>query len=165
MIGFDIVDLEEANSTKHKNDERFIERILCTEERDIFSEFEEENLIWVCWSIKESAYKATPAKSQELFRPLRYKITSIKQSDNKIEAEVQFEKFHFKSIVEVFSDRILTISVINGFTHRKVNFSKEIYRDYHYLSSGKPVLIGAINNAENISVSHHGRYTGMVVMA
>jgi phosphopantetheinyl transferase (holo-ACP synthase) len=135
--GNDIVSLNAINITRTKQP-GFYSKILCDAEKSLYKELEPaaipfENLVWLLWSIKESAYKYlqriqpglifSPAKFvvKQLQRPFEYSVTNFGAT------EAQGAGFDsntvFKSTVTFGPDtlysrslmyRELIVTVVNG---------------------------------------------------
>lgn len=87
-VGNDVIDLSEVDHER-TNQLRFYSKIISPIELEFYNNIEELSAIplsifvWMCWSIKESAYKYIKRLQPEiLFAPLKFKITHFSLSNN-----------------------------------------------------------------------------------
>jgi phosphopantetheinyl transferase (holo-ACP synthase) len=131
-IGNDIIALQLTNPERTKQ-QKFYSKIICGKEFELFKSLKTdlllENFVWLCWSIKESAYKFLKRNNAELlFSPTKIIIQKIRvpeniffRNNNKHEAvsfddefcfccEVSFNDYTFFTRSLLHDDLIFTVA-------------------------------------------------------
>lgn len=100
MIGNDIIDLSLAETESNWQRKGFLEKQFTTEEQSIILEADNSfEMVWLLWSMKESAYKIYTQLNEERFFAPKKSECKLTSSDEGI---VCFEdqKFHTSSILD-----------------------------------------------------------------
>jgi len=156
MIGNDVVDLVLARKESNWKRKGFLNKLFTTFEQNLIQEARnQEEMVWMLWSIKESAYKAYQRINyNEGFYPTKIKIIAI---NSKNESVIQLFDTILYGQTQINKDIIKTIVVLN-----KLNFNKLVYLnsiEYIKDSNGLPI---SLNYKKLISVSHHGRFQEII---
>lgn len=156
MIGNDVVDLVLARKQSNWKRKGFLNKLFTTFEQDLIQNASnQEEMVWMLWSIKESVYKAYQRINyNEGFYPIKIKIISI---NSKNESVTQLFDTIFYGQTLINTDIIKTIVVLN-----KLNFNNIVFLNsikYTKNSMGLPVTL---NHKKIISVSHHGRFKEII---
>jgi phosphopantetheinyl transferase (holo-ACP synthase) len=148
MIGNDIVDLAQAKEDSNWKRPGYLEKLFTTEEQFLISSnIQPESMIWLLWTMKESAYKISSRRSKlREFAPVKLCCNNLIIHDNTATGNVTYNQqlYFTSSIIEEFY--IHTIAATNleelGLVTMEI-----IETENHRLR---------INNPD--SVSHHGRF-------
>ncbi len=185
MIGNDIVDLNLAAVQHNWKRNRFLNKVFTEYEQElIFSSKIPFKMVWLLWSMKESAYKIYVRQNQNRFfnpKKLACKLTSQMEGEVEINSEVYITKS------EINRDFIYTIASLKNdknilstafklddtsyTTQHKVS-SKKLrdaiskkwklsVKDIHIKKNGVGVPKLFLNTKElssSFSISHHGHY-------
>ncbi len=186
MIGNDIVDLKLAQTQSNWRRKGFLAKICTKQEQDLIEKSKNPlELVWLLWSMKESAYKCYIQKNPRRFYAPR-KISCDQISDARGSVVINKERYFTKSIIT--DDVIVTtagqtpdfIVEENHFSlDGTISFKKQsqvvraqlknvisrvlnIPRDSLRIikdSSGVPRIYENQNQLEvSFSMSHHGKY-------
>jgi len=154
MIGNDIVDLNLAKIESNWKRKGFLEKIFTEKEQKLiqFSE-NPEQMVWILWSGKESAYKihnrATLVRS---FIPLQLEC-ELDLSDQFTSGKVSCFGHDYFFKTEVEQDYIYTIAVTNPNHFQNI---KEFGNDFKIIKkNGIPYLY---ESKSIISITHHGKF-------
>lgn len=156
MIGNDVVDLELAKKESNWKRKGFLDKLFTKAEQEIIQKApNQEEMVWVLWSIKESVYKAYQRIDyNEGFYPIKIEIIDINYKKDSI-ITLFGKVFYGKSTIK--NNFIKTIVVLN-----KSNFNRIQYlNDSEYYKNENGLPIALISN-NPISVSHHGRVKEIV---
>ncbi|MBI2269140.1 MAG: 4'-phosphopantetheinyl transferase superfamily protein [Bacteroidetes bacterium] len=76
MLGNDIVDMEDGRNLNRSGQKRFLDKLFTPSEQQLISASDmPDHMIWVLWSIKESAYKVVNRSTGiRSYVPLSYKV-------------------------------------------------------------------------------------------
>ena len=156
MIGNDVVDLVLAQKESNWKRKGFLNKLFTTFEQDLIQKASnQDEMVWMLWSIKESVYKAYQRINyNEGFYPIKIEIIKL---NCKNESVVQLfgTLFYGKTIVE--NDFIKTIVVLDKSDFNRIQYFKT--SDYSKNKNGLPI---ELNSNKPISVSHHGRINEIV---
>lgn len=183
MIGNDIVDLKTANQESNWQRTGYLEKTFTSEEQFLILNLKNPALmLWVLWSMKEAVYKANFRKNPEYeYAPLKFEIGHITQNQNLINAEVNYQNNQYytssfihenyvHSIAYQFKEDFDQIHLIEVENYSK-NYIADLKLNQLILSTedilkdknGIPYLINhKINKRFPLSISHHGRYLGII---
>ena len=156
MIGNDVVDLVLAKKESNWKRKGFLNKIFTPYEQELIEKApNQEQMVWLLWSIKESVYKAYQRINyNEGFYPTKIKILEI---NNQNESIVQLFGTFFYGKTTMNKDFIKTMVVLNKSDFNKIqclNSSK-----YNKNENGLPT---ELHSNKPISVSHHGRFREIV---
>jgi phosphopantetheinyl transferase (holo-ACP synthase) len=156
MIGNDVVDLVLAKKESNWKRKGFLNKLFTTFEQElIFNTTNQDEMVWMLWSIKESSYKAYQRINyKEGFYPIKIEVIQI---NSKNESIIQLFETLFYGKTSIDKDFIKTIVVLN-----KLDFNKIQYLNTSkYIKNEKGLPIDFQTN-KPISVSHHGRIREIV---
>jgi phosphopantetheinyl transferase (holo-ACP synthase) len=153
MLGNDIVDLNLARTQSNWRRKNYLDKIFTAEEQLLISSAENaDEMVWLLWSMKESAYKIHNRKTGiRSFAPKSLKCTIHSDSDQIHGAVAIDENSYFtKSSV-----RLGYLHTIASPVYAKLHEIKiTIYESPDHLFDYKSTKPGC--------VSHHGRYLALV---
>lgn len=154
MIGNDVVDLILAKKESNWKRKGYLDKLFSNTDQDFIKNANnQDEMVWMLWSIKESTYKAYQRICyNQGFYPLKIKIESL----NLIEA-IYFSKvklfeinFYGKTIIENEIVKTVVVKNENDFANLVSCNSAE----YQKNSNGLPF---EVHSKKPISISHHGR--------
>ncbi|MBC8984434.1 4-phosphopantetheinyl transferase family protein [Pedobacter sp. N36a] len=152
MIGNDIVDLRQARLESNWRRKGYLEKLFCPREQFwILEASDQTQMVWLLWSMKESAYKIhSRRKNWRAFAPLKLICQTLEIKGALVTGSVQCENITF------FTQSILSQHFIHTVATEqfplppiKVNISGYNPMDTSY------------RNTEPATVSHHGRYLAL----
>lgn len=156
MIGNDVVDLELALKESNWKRKGFLSKIFTNFEQKVIQDAKnQDEMVWLLWSLKESVYKA----SQRIFYiqgffPTRIEITSLNKNKDSI-IFFNEKKFYGKTIIE--KSCIHSFVVMNKNDFKLIsNFESKTYQKD---SNGFPF---EKDSKIPLSVSHHGQYLKII---
>lgn len=153
MIGNDIVDLLQAAKDSNWQRKGFLDKLFTPEEQFmISSDIHPPLMIWLLWSMKESAYKINSRETKlRLFAPAKLVCNNLIILNKKATGHVTCEDKAYYTSSEINEDYIHTVAAENEgeLAHAQVKIM-----DYHmeYKASNPQ------------SVSHHGRYLALAYL-
>jgi phosphopantetheinyl transferase (holo-ACP synthase) len=165
MIGNDIIDLLLAEDESNWQRKGFVEKIFTQSEQDlIFTHEIPESMVWILWSMKESAYKIyNRLTGQRAYVPLFFECSEPKIKSNHLLGKVVTEELLFYTKTYVTKDSIETIAVLERQDLKKVvRVDKNVVLKN---SNGIPNLLDMkASEYRPVSVSHHGRFESIVTI-
>ncbi|AKD56387.1 4'-phosphopantetheinyl transferase family protein [Spirosoma radiotolerans] len=193
MIGNDIVDLEQASRESNWRRKGYIDKLFTRHEQQlIFGAPDPDRMVWLLWSMKESAYKlAVRQTKNRAFAPVKLECSVNVSAEAAAEGYVLYgESYQTKSLIT--SRYIATVAfaanTTPSYSQVIIPFDTADYQRHSDLlrqklrqhgsalfqtsphkicidkdSLGIPVL--AINNSATlpVSISHHGYYGAYVI--
>ncbi len=174
MLGNDIVDLQLAARQSNWRRKGYLEKIFTDKEHDLIANANnQDQMVWLLWSMKEAAYKIVNRETLErIYSPKKFNVIS-----NGNEGIVTFEGKTFYTTSEIKDNLIHTIAAekAESLNHIQTSFLANT-RDYLFNFNSKserytlekdvngiPNLLDQTNGKSNLaSVSHHGRYLAVV---
>ena len=142
MIGNDIVDLKVAALATRWNNQRFIEKVFSNSEQEILSKAKDSfKIIWIFWSMKESAYKVHLRRcSKRFFAPRKLECRLVSSRDGIV--TIGHEKYFTSGLV--YENYIYTLAYENdpGIHHRiqskcfpidEASYSNQHAECYHHV--------------------------------
>ena len=156
MIGNDVVDLVLAQKESNWKRKGFLNKLFTSFEQDLIQKApNQDKMVWMLWSIKESVYKAYQRISyNEGFYPIKIEILEI-NSKNESVIELFGKFFYGKTTID--NDFIKTVVVLN-----KSDFDKIYYLNTSIYTKNENGLPIDLASKKPISVSHHGRINVIV---
>ncbi|MFD2936816.1 4'-phosphopantetheinyl transferase family protein [Spirosoma flavum] len=188
MIGNDIVDLAQAKQESNWRRRGFLDKIFTQHEQQLILEANDsDRMVWLLWSMKESAYKlSVRSTGLRLFAPKKIACFVNGPTTDTTEGTVFYTReYHTKS--SITAQYIATVAyeatIIPAYTHVIVPFDNTIYQTHqrvireqikhrcaarlaipeqaihiHKDSAGTPLL--TVDNVVKIplTISHHGYY-------
>lgn len=189
MIGNDIIDLKFANSNSRWREPRFLDKLF-TEEEKIFilKDANRFQVIWLLWSMKESAYKIHfRERKLSIFNPKSFHCNVISETSG----TVSFENDIVHTTSEITSNIIYTTAKIQDTLHLKQDFllegnflkeKSELLREkaINAFAEFKSIPKSCISIEKNsfgapqffmneklqnnfLSLTHHGQYGGFAI--
>jgi phosphopantetheinyl transferase (holo-ACP synthase) len=154
MIGNDVVDLVLAKTESNWKRKGYLDKLYTTLEQSLIQNApNQDKMVWLLWSIKESVYKAYQRINYNPgFYAIKIEIQSLLFVNNEYESVIELfdTTFYGKSTI---NDQIIKTVVV----HRKTDFEKIINLDYIDYIKDKNGLPIPVDSGKPISVSHHGR--------
>ncbi|TDQ06383.1 4'-phosphopantetheinyl transferase family protein [Pedobacter metabolipauper] len=154
MIGNDIVDLNQALKDSDWNRKDYLKKIFTAEEQFMISSGTCSNLlVWLLWTMKESAYKVHARKFKlREFAPLKISCRNLIVHEHHAIGEVNYDEELYYTSSTLQTDYIHTLAAIDqtDLTLAKVMISA--YDTSDYRSTGPA------------SVSHHGKYLALAYL-
>jgi len=115
MIGNDIVDLQVAKKESNWQRRGFLDKLFTSEEQELITSSNDPfQMVWLLWTMKESAYKAFLQQDRNrIFAPKSIRINLISKS----KATVLIHKTTFYTQSEINEELIHTIASSKKGTH------------------------------------------------
>ena len=160
MIGNDIIDLELAKIESNWKRKGFWDKIFTKSEQQLIqSSKNPEELVWILWSCKESAYKIYNRQTLvRAFIPLRLEC-ELEISKQQISGRVECFGNNYFIRTEVTQNYIYTIAVTNLDSFQNI---KEIDNDLPIIKqNGIPYINGS---QSQISITHHGKFEKRILL-
>mgnify|MGYP003577735627 CR=1 FL=1 len=151
MIGNDIVDLKQADQDSNWNRKGYLDKIFTEEEQFLISSNMNPSLIvWLLWSMKESAYKIhSRATKLRTFAPTKLRCNNLIIHDYTATGNVLHEDDVYVTSSVITSEYIHTIAALSAKDLELAEVRVSQHVDNNYRSSNP------------VSVSHHGRYLAL----
>ncbi|MEJ7558977.1 MAG: 4'-phosphopantetheinyl transferase superfamily protein [Pedobacter sp.] len=148
MIGNDIVDLSQAEHDSNWKRPGFLSKLFTIEEQFLISSnIQPASMVWLLWSMKESAYKIESRNSKlREFAPVKLSCNNLIIHENTATGNVTYnDQLYFtSSIIEktyIHTIAAITVNELNSITVQILESTNHQMR---------------INNPD--SVSHHGNF-------
>ena len=115
MIGNDIVDLTFAKKESNWKRPRFLDKLFTQKEQSIILKSEQpDKMVWLLWSMKESAYKLhVQLFGKRFFRPKRFECTVFDLTEKKCIGEVYYTEFQCFTKSTISDDFVSTIAKLD----------------------------------------------------
>lgn len=159
MIGNDVVDLSLARIESNWRRKGFLNKIFTISEQDlILQASNQDEMVWLLWSLKESTYKAYLRMDYKRgFYPIQIKIQSLITIKNQFWATISLfgKKFKGKSIIQNNNIHSVVLSSNLNFANVVESCESKIIKDKNSLP-----LCEISNNF--VSISHHGAYKKII---
>ncbi|MVM29707.1 4'-phosphopantetheinyl transferase superfamily protein [Spirosoma sp. HMF4905] len=138
MIGNDIVDRAQAHRESNWQRRGFLEKLFTIHEQKlILTADDPERIVWLLWSIKESAYKASFRETgKRIFAPRKLACQIISISDETAEGVVFYEKiYQTKSLItpQYIASTATSANTSSSLHQTIIPFEKATYQDQHLL--------------------------------
>jgi phosphopantetheinyl transferase (holo-ACP synthase) len=173
LIGNDIVDLLLSRIESNWQRKGWLQKIFCPEELTLISDAgDKEELVWLLWSMKESAYKIINRQTHiASYNPKSLQCSNIRRCGNTAQGMIRYGDRVLYSQSTISTEFIHTITTLqNNCTDINVYIWNE--SDNSPLSSpdrlirkdeyGLPYLPDPIQGKRPVSKSHHGRFGAIV---
>lgn len=176
MLGNDIVDLQLAAKQSNWRRKGYLQKIFTSQEQElILNATDQDQMVWLLWSMKEAAYKiVTIEVGERFYRPRSFECF-LDLSQFSYKGKVVFEEFSFETVSEITEDYINTTATSahnsqiepylfqNSATYIQ-DFNK---LSHHFMLTKNEVNLPTIQDLFTeefypASVSHHGRYVSIV---
>lgn len=142
MVGNDIVDLAAAEKESNWRRSGFLEKVFTAKEQAYISNFHNQHLmVWLLWSMKESAYKIFVQENFiRLLAPLKFQCSVSTDAEGNFSGEVLLNKKSYSTFSKVSSNTIST----TAFSHKPFpkNFITQdlVFSKSEYLSRKNEIL-------------------------
>lgn len=156
MIGNDVVDLILARKESNWKRKGFLNKLFTTSEQQLISNAtNQEAMVWMLWSIKESVYKAYQRINyNEGFYPTKIEIISF---NSKKESVTKLFDTLFYGETHINNEIIKTVVVLNKSDVDRIQYMNTT--NYGKNEEGFPF---ELHSNKPISISHHGRFREVV---
>lgn len=169
MLGNDIVDLQLAATQSNWRRKGYLQKIFTSQEQElILKATDQDQMVWLLWSMKEAAYKLVNRESLERFYNPKKFSCALKGNDG----VVSFEEKICYTKSEINGDFIHTVatkesqylcqiqtSLLANTANYLADFnSKTICFTLAKDANGIPNLIDKNGQLSYASVSHHGEF-------
>ncbi|HTN37787.1 MAG TPA: 4'-phosphopantetheinyl transferase superfamily protein [Arachidicoccus sp.] len=174
MIGNDIVDLAYSRQQSNWQRKGWIDKIFTTDEQlQIRASTQPERLVWLMWSMKESAYKIYNRMTRERsYSPKKFVCRVVTISDTAATGYVLcLERcFSTKSVLttgflHTVASSTADFDVINISIKKRAKDCRFLRRSFSLLKdqTGIPYLLDPMTgNKLTVSLSHHGSYEAII---
>ncbi|WP_040252708.1 4'-phosphopantetheinyl transferase family protein [Psychroserpens mesophilus] len=149
MIGNDIVDLQQAAKDSNWKRFRFLDKVFTQKEQCIIHSSENQNqMVWLLWTMKEAAYKAHIRETKLPFlNPKRMQCQLGLNNEGVV--CIDEKRYHSKSIIT--SKYIHSIAMKTGFKCPEIHFFKLPETDQSQMLRGKIVNQISLNKGKELS--------------
>ncbi|QXP60541.1 4'-phosphopantetheinyl transferase superfamily protein [Olleya sp. HaHaR_3_96] len=151
MIGNDIVDLKQAAKDSNWKRPRFLDKIFTPREQQlIWSAKNQDQMVWLLWSMKEAAYKVNVQQfGKRFFNPKRLECTLL--SNFKGEVIIEDNRYFIESTIT--DDFIYSIALLD----RGKSYTSEWFRDENFdyktqSTSLKDTFLKSISDAGGLDI-------------
>lgn len=152
MIGNDIVDLQQAEQDSNWKRKGYLEKLFTTEEQFLISsDIQPGIMVWLLWTMKESAYKIESKKNKLVeFAPVKLICNNLIIHENTATGHVTYGSAIYFTKSILLDEYIHTIAADTTEELELGTIEISEKRDENY----------RINNPA--SISHHGKYLALV---
>lgn len=165
MIGNDVIDLALAREESDWQREGFLDKLFTESEQEFIVNYSlPETMVWILWSMKESAYKIfNNATGKRAYIPLQLICSSLENRENYFYGKVTCAGTTYFTMTYLSNDCIETIAV-----DKQEYFDKISVVDNSTIITKINDLPGFYDENKkrfrSVSVSHHGRYKKIVTL-
>lgn len=154
MIGNDVVDLILAKKESNWKRRGYLDKLFSNIEQDFIKNAnDQDEMVWMLWSIKESTYKAYQRICYNRgFYPLKIKIESLNLIEATYFSKVMLFETDFYGKTTIDNEIVKTIVVKNENDFANLVYCNSI--EYEKNADGLPF---EVKTKKPISISHHGR--------
>lgn len=180
MLGNDIVDLKMAKSVSNWRRKNFLSKIFTPEEQSMVCKAENPDmLVWVLWSMKESAYKIVNRISERRFYNPQAFFCNLILNEIGARGTINYNGEEFLSISEIRDDFIHTTAIQKDILFKNIDsvfcanhsgYISEfncIHRELQLIKNQRnlPEIVNLKEKTKHVaSVSHHGDYLAIVFL-
>ncbi|WP_456312101.1 4'-phosphopantetheinyl transferase family protein [Pseudomonas shirazensis] len=165
MIGNDVIDIVQSRKESNWRRKGFIEKIFTPDEQLLIANaIDQEIMVWMLWSMKESAYKVYNRQTKiREFSPEKLVCSITSQNDNSYTGNVVCSGNTYYTHTILSPENIHTIAVSNLLDLTKVEEieNKAISKD----KNGIPFWTNAQNTIQDVSKSHHGKFEKVITIS
>lgn len=176
MLGNDIVDLQLAAKQSNWRRKGYLQKIFTEKEQElILNATDQDQMVWLLWSMKEATYKiVTIEVGERFYRPRSFECF-LDLSQFSYKGKVVFEKFNFETLSEVTEYYINTTAtseynskIETYLFHNQATYIQDFNKlSHHFMLTKNEVNLPTIQDLFTeefcpASVSHHGRYVSIV---
>ncbi len=152
MIGNDIVDMEQAEQDSNWKRPGYLDKLFTSEEQFLISSaIQPDIMVWLLWTMKESAYKieSKTNKLQE-FAPVKLICNNLIIHENTATGNVTYGNQVYFTKSTLLAEYIHTIAALTNEELNTVSIAITSPKSENYKT----------NNPS--SISHHGKYLALV---
>lgn len=167
MIGNDIIDLRLAEQESRWQRKGFLEKLFTTHEQElILRSATPEIMVWLLWSCKEAVYKIVNRCTQvRAYAPWKFAVIDYKNNSG----TVLYSQQSYPVTTFLSGNCIHTVAVSRPlfFDHLSIHTEKDTFTPFPGISvnqDGIPYFLNTSHSAIPVSISHHGRYYGRVML-
>ena len=171
MLGNDIVDLRKAKLESNWRRKGYLDKIFSLQEQDLIATAEnQDQMVWLLWSMKEAAYKiVSPLIGERFYNPLAFECV-LDFIGCKAHGSVFFQERILFTSSEISEELIYTTALLergheyqNHFLSNQQNYIEEFndMQSNFFLFKNEenlPVVQDLTSEFFPASVSHHGRF-------
>lgn len=183
MIGNDIIDLRAARRESNWQRKGYLDKIYTPREQQMIGDAPcPERMVWLLWSMKESAYKIYNRETGlRFYAPLKLQCTYLEVRNNEASGIVEIGNNEYDTTSSIHPDHIHTIALRRKMSgpHAKImirhndgmSFTAQssFLTNGYYLYKNKyglPYVMDSISGQQRFaSLSHHGQFTALVIGA
>ncbi|MCX2573115.1 4'-phosphopantetheinyl transferase family protein [Pedobacter sandarakinus] len=175
MLGNDIVDLSLAKTQSNWRRRGYLNKLFtATEQALIASAKDADLMVWLLWSMKESAYKIQNRNTGErLFNPIDFESSLALVTDEEARGQIRYKGTIYCTKSTFKHDCLHTVSIADALNFENLilhflvnheNYLNRFNNDHPFLrlfkdNDGLPkVEHSTLNFCIDASVSHHGKY-------
>lgn len=163
MIGNDIIDLAQSRIESRWQRKGFIEKLFTAQEQQYIKDYDKpETMVWLLWSMKESAYKIYNRQTKiREYSPIKLRCSLEILNDNQAFGKVYCNEnvYYTKTIFSLDSIHTIAVDNLDNISLVIEVENKKIIKD----ENGIPYL-KTDNELQDISISHHGRFEKWVTI-
>lgn len=147
MLGNDIVDMEDGRNLNRSGQKRFLDKLFTPSEQHLISASDmPDHMIWVLWSIKESAYKVINRSTGiRSYAPLSYKVQlssaliKSKMINRENSSGVKFLDSSISALgFKLFAKTLVTRSFIYSHASSEFSYLKHVKWNIEKTTATKP---------------------------
>ena len=165
IIGNDVIDLALAHEESDWKDNEFLDKTFTIEEQNLILSYSlPETMVWILWSMKESAYKIYSRQpNHTVYDPILLVCHDLDNKENCFFGRVRYEEQDLFTMTFISNDCIETIAV-----EKHEYFDKISIVDDSTIITEINDLPGFYDENKqryrSVSISHHGRYKRIVAL-
>lgn len=159
MIGNDVVDLATAKIESNWRRKGLLSKIFTTAEQNLIQNAQnQDEMVWLLWSLKESAYKAYQRMNYKPgFYPIKIEIKSLQLRDNIFYATISLFDILFNGKTTIENQMIHSVVLLSNF-----DFNKVMNYTTNAIQKDKKSLPYCAISKNPLSISHHGSFKKIV---
>ena len=152
MIGNDIVDLTFAKKESNWKRPRFLDKVFTISEQKLITNSSQQSImVWLLWSMKESAYKLhVQLFGKRFFAPKRFECSITELTENQALGSVYCLDFQCYTKTRI-SDK---------FVYTTARLKKDAVILSHYFSIENPTIIAQHESVNQKSKAHFAKHLG-----
>ncbi len=142
MVGNDIIDLAAAEKGSDWRRSGFLEKVFTAKEQVYISNFHDQHLmVWLLWSMKESAYKIFVQENFiRLLAPLKFQCNIITDTEGIFFGEVLLDKKSYFTLSRISSNTISTTAFSHKPFPKNIINQELVFSKSEYLSRKNEIL-------------------------
>lgn len=155
MIGNDIVDLETAALESNWKRRGYLDKLFtATEQQLIHNTDDADQMVWLLWSMKESAYKIwSRLTGLREFAPVKINCGGLTKEGNKVRGNVNYHGYVFYTETTLAQNHLHTTAAFTKIDLAQIR-----------VSISTNVASTTYKKSKPGSVSHHGKYLALAYL-